>query len=108
MLPRMESTRTRGKVIRDLRNQRGISQTELAIALGIRAQGTISAWENDRANIDPRNLLALIEYFGVEPDVLGYEMPSTTPGGEMPAWAASLHAKLDEILRRLHDLEHQR
>lgn len=104
----MAPASTRGKAIRELRRQRGLSQMDLANALGIRTQGTISAWENDKAEIDRRNLFALTEFFGVEPSVLGFEMPYTSPGGNMPAWAITIHEKLDEILRRLNDLEHQR
>jgi transcriptional regulator with XRE-family HTH domain len=108
MVPGMTTRSTRGSTIRALRNERGLSQGSLARAIGIETQGTISNWENDKVEIDASHLLKLVEFFGVEPDVLGYELPYTTPGGDMPAWAGEIHRKLDEILSRLHDLEHQR
>lgn len=80
---------TRGKTIRQLRTKRGLSQSALARAIGVETQGTISDWENDKSDISAPNLLALIEFFGVDPDVLGYEMPSTAGAGStvIPPWA---------------------
>lgn len=82
----MQSTDTRGAILRDLRKRKGVSQTELAHAIGIKTQGTISAWENDKQEIDPAHLLQLARYLSVDPETLGYVVPRTLDGDEVRAW----------------------
>ena len=52
--------------IRALREAKGLSQTELAEALGV-DQTTISAWENGKAEPTLFNLRRLADLLGVKP-----------------------------------------
>lgn len=55
--------------LKNLRQQKGISQEQLAEALGTSRQ-TISKWESGTALPDALNLLSLSDYFGVSTDTL--------------------------------------
>lgn len=109
------NSKTRGALLRELRDQRGVSQTELAHAIGIKTQGTISAWENDKQEIDADNLLRLAEYLRVDPVVLGYVVPHVVNIDDMRAWladamdAAEERARVrhDEVMKALRDLRLQ-
>lgn len=58
-----------GQIIRRLRRERGITQEELADALGITSQA-VSKWENDAGLPDISQLLPLANLFGISMDVL--------------------------------------
>lgn len=58
-----------GKTIRDLRKERGLSQTELADILFL-SQDTISLWELDKSLPDVRNIVSLCKFFNVTSDYL--------------------------------------
>lgn len=47
-----------------LRKQKGISQTELAKALGVKIS-RLSMWENGKRNINLKHLVELADYFNV-------------------------------------------
>lgn len=75
-----------GLTIRDLRNQKNMSQTDLAEALSISRQ-SVSKWETDGAIPDLEKLVMMSELFGVTldalvkgnlPDAPG-ETPQTSP-----------------------------
>jgi transcriptional regulator with XRE-family HTH domain len=89
---------SRGEALRDLREGRGLTQSQLARAIGVENQ-SISLWENDKVNIHADNLLKLVEFFGVEPSVLGYVLPNTTPPPQ-----ADIGAMLARIDARTTDL----
>lgn len=55
--------------LRDLIAERGISQTELAAALGI-SNGTLSDWLSGRYYPRMRYIEAMAKYFNVDPSVL--------------------------------------
>jgi transcriptional regulator with XRE-family HTH domain len=52
-----------------LRKQRGMSQTELAKALGL-SRSSVNAWERETAQPSPDALVALSRLFGVSTDYL--------------------------------------
>ncbi len=58
-----------GKTIRDLRKEKGLSQTELANALYL-SQDTISLWELDKSLPDAKNIICLCKIFNVSADYL--------------------------------------
>lgn len=71
--------------IRELREERGLKQGELATALGIR-QNTLSTWETGRYEPDNDMLQKLAEYFDVTVDyILGRTVYRTTPVGQFDA-----------------------
>ena len=55
---------TLGEKIISLRKQRGLSQEELAITLGISRQA-VSKWETEDATPDTDKVIALADYFNV-------------------------------------------
>ena len=55
--------------IKDLREEKGISQEKLADELGI-SHGIISFWENGKREPKLSNLILLAQYFGVSIDYL--------------------------------------
>ena len=58
-----------GKRLKDLRNQKGMTQDELAERLFVSRQ-TISSWENDKSYPDIHSLLMISELFSVSLDTL--------------------------------------
>ena len=60
---------TMGKIIKALRRQRGLTQEELAAAVGVTAQA-VSKWENDTGMPDISQVVPLANFFGVKTDVL--------------------------------------
>ena len=89
-----------------------MSQTSLAHAIGIQTQGTISAWENDKQEIEPENLLKLADFFGVPATDLGYVIPNGIEIDDVRDWlleqmrAAEERARVrhDEVMQALRDL----
>ncbi len=58
-----------GKTIRELRKDKGITQTELAKILST-TQDTISLWELDKSLPNVLELVALAKFFSVSTDYL--------------------------------------
>lgn len=58
-----------GKLLIELRKEKGIYQKELAVYLNV-SIGTISNYENGVHNPDPETLVMLAEFFGVSTDYL--------------------------------------
>lgn len=58
-----------GKTLRDLRKEKGLTQTELANILFL-SQDTISLWELDKSYPDAKNIICLCKYFNVSADYL--------------------------------------
>ena len=58
-----------GKLIRELRNEKGITQTELAKEIST-TQDTISLWELGKSYPDVINVVKLCKFFGVTSDYL--------------------------------------
>ena len=63
--------------IKELRQQKGITQKELSKHLGI-AQNTLSYWENGRIDIDTESLCKIADYFNVSVDYLIGDSTSNT------------------------------
>ena len=55
--------------LRDLRNEKGISQKELATALFV-SQQTVAKWETDRSTPNPDMISKIAQYFEVSSDYL--------------------------------------
>lgn len=67
--------------IRELREKKGVTQTELGKVLGV-TKNSISYYENGKRQLTPDMLLKLAEYFGVSTDViLGREEETPDPIG---------------------------
>ncbi len=66
------------KRLKELRENAGISQLELAIALSLR-QNDISRYETGSREPDHKTLLALADYFDVSVDYLLDRTPSPRP-----------------------------
>lgn len=65
-----DSTKT-GDTIRELREEKGKSQAQLAIRMGVSPK-TIHNWERGYKNFSIEHLIALSDYFGVTTDkILG-------------------------------------
>ena len=58
-----------GTRIRELRRERGISQPQLAAAIGV-SKGVISFWENGVNEPKASYIVALCKFFGVSSDYL--------------------------------------
>ena len=56
-------------MLKELRSEKKISQTELAKALNVR-QSMIARWESDECEPTATNILAIADYFGVTTDYL--------------------------------------
>lgn len=97
MLTPTTSDQTRGSRLRELRAARKMSQGDVASAIGIKTQGTISDWENDKREPEPENLLKLAELFRVPAESLGFPMPRNFTD-EPPLWARDMGAKLDALI----------
>lgn len=65
--------KTLGERLKSLRKEKGISQTELANALGV-SKGIISLWECDLREPLASNVALISRYFGISADyILGLE-----------------------------------
>ena len=58
-----------GKILKELRIEKGIGQIELAKAINV-SKGIISLWENELREPKLSNLITLSDYFGVTIDYL--------------------------------------
>ena len=56
-------------ILKNLRQENGIGQTELALKIGV-SKGLISLWENGLREPGMSSLIALSKYFGVSIDYL--------------------------------------
>lgn len=71
---------TLGEKLQTLRRARGLSQEQLALALGVSRQA-VSKWENGESTPDLERLRALCTFFGVTTDYLIWEHASDAPRG---------------------------
>ena len=60
------------KTIRQLREEKGLTQLQLAVELGV-TPSTIYTWESGRSELKVRQLRKLAELFGVSMDVIALE-----------------------------------
>ena len=58
-----------GKKIKQLRKERNLKQSDIAVALNI-SRSAISLWETDRADPDLTNIKLLAKFFNVTTDEL--------------------------------------
>ncbi len=58
-----------GKRLKELREEKGVSQPALAAALGV-SKAIVSFWENGRREPTLSNLIAIADYFGESLDYL--------------------------------------
>ena len=62
-----------GKIIKELRKEKGMSQTQLAELLFV-SQDTVSLWECGKSLPDVKAVIAMTKIFGVSADyILGLE-----------------------------------
>ena len=90
--------------IRELREERGLKQGELADAIGVR-QNTLSTWETGRYEPDNEMLQKLAEYFEVTVDyLLGRTVYRTVPTGQADV---RQYARISHIINSMYpwDLE---
>ena len=80
--------------LRDLIAERGVSQTELAAALGI-SNGTLSDWLSGRYYPRMKYIEAMAKYFNVDPSVLVNE--NKTPSSADDEALALFMALPDEV-----------
>lgn len=91
---------TLGEKLQLLRRSRGLSQEQLAEALGVSRQA-ISKWECGDSAPDLDKLRAICTYFGVTSDYLIWESAEDAPHGASEARAASTAEKrADHAARR--------
>ena len=64
--------------IRELREQKGLQQKELAVDIGI-SQPTVSDWESGRKIPSAKSTMKLSKYFGVSVEYLMGEEPASHP-----------------------------
>lgn len=68
--------------IQELRKQKGVSQEELANAIGVSRQA-VSKWESAQSNPEIDNIIALSDFFGVSTDqILKGVKEDNAPAGE--------------------------
>jgi transcriptional regulator with XRE-family HTH domain len=70
-----------GQKIAVLMNEKGLTQTSLADALGI-AQTSVSSWQRNASKPNKRTRLKLAVFFGVDEEILdddGADLPSMVP-----------------------------
>ncbi|AET70771.1 putative transcriptional regulator [Desulfosporosinus orientis DSM 765] len=73
-----------GKLLSELRNRRGLTQDQVADALGVK-RPRYNSWENDIAKPDIQMLKKIAEFHNVTPDyLLGFE-----PNSSIPPWATA-------------------
>ncbi len=74
---------TIGTRIQNLRKQRGMSQEQLAEALGVSRQA-VSKWEAEQSVPDIDKIISICDYFGVTTDYIlrNTELPQTEPQSE--------------------------
>lgn len=74
---------TIGTKIQNLRKQRGMSQEQLAEALGVSRQA-VSKWEAEQSVPDIDKIISICDYFGVTTDYIlrNAELPQTEPQSE--------------------------
>lgn len=87
--------KTTGKIIADLRKEKGMSQEELADVLFVTRQA-ISKWESDAGSPGIDNLQRIADYFGVSIDyLLGKEegADSASPKAKKPSRLSKTEAK---------------
>lgn len=78
--------------IKELRQQKGITQKELSKHLGI-AQNTLSYWENGRIDIDTESLCKIADYFNVSVDYLLGRENKKQCQGNISSYKLSEHEK---------------
>lgn len=84
--------------IKNLRKKKGMSQTQIAIKLGI-TQGAVSQWETGQTEPASDQLLALAKIFGVSVyEIKGEDEPQTK---KEPASSGGQDEKLLDLYSRL-------
>lgn len=90
-----------GENIKELRKERGVTQKELAAAIGV-SQGAIFFWEKEINEPTAGCLIKIADYFGVSVDeLLSYESaPKTEPTKEkiMFGYFSELKPEQQDIL----------
>lgn len=70
---------TTGQIIRQLREERGLTQEQLASMMGYSHKSSINKIEMGKADLPQSKLVEFAKVFGVSPcDLLGYEPPTAT------------------------------
>lgn len=91
------------ELVEQLVNDEGYTPADIAAA-GKMSPSTVYRWQEGLANARPRSLSLVLKGLGKDP--VDYGLPRVRDE-DPPAWAVAMDAKLDEILSRLDDAEHQ-
>jgi transcriptional regulator with XRE-family HTH domain len=100
-------------VLREFLGDTGMTQEEFARAAGVTI-ATANRWINGKVVVSERKLSRALADAGARPDDYGvHALAAPSPStGEVSAQLLqrldAIDRKLDEVLARLHDLEHQR
>lgn len=92
-------TKSIGERIRELRRARGITQEEMAEAMGVTSQA-VSKWETDLSIPDLPTLIRLADYFNVSLDALCREQNGPEVRYETPA----LRKRVEDMFFRIRVL----
>ncbi len=94
-----------GQKISVLMNEKGLTQTSLAEALGI-AQTSVSSWQRNTSRPNKRTVLKLSAFFAIDPDLLVNDsldlhqlLPTATAKKRIPAEAFHEHEKAISIAK---------
>ena len=91
------------KNLKYLRNQKGISQQQLAAVLGV-SQQSVNKYENHNVEPDIAMLSQMADFFGTTIDYLvGRSDERTPPGKETPPGLSAREGRLLARYRRLND-----
>ena len=82
--------------IKQLRNQKGLKQTDLCKQLGV-TQGALSGWENENYGPDIKALKKMSEIFGVSVDYILCLTAEPSPSGEETLVALSAPKGYDQL-----------
>ena len=92
-----------GKRLQELRKEQGLTQEDVATAIGVEA-GAYSNYERETRTPDVQKLTALADYFKVTIDYLCGRTPSKTGGNPMDLYGSRLFRDLRKVIERYERL----
>lgn len=93
--------------LKELRCSAGVTQKELASALGV-AQPTLSGWENGRFQIDYDSLIKIADYFNTTIDyLLGRDVENSLSRSDITTDKPVLRSDDEKLLGVYHSLDEQ-
>jgi transcriptional regulator with XRE-family HTH domain len=99
---------TYGEVIRDAREALGLTQAELANAIGVSSIG-VSRWENNRSTPGFENRIAIAEVLKLAPEQVGIVLPAFAPPENIADTQVEGHlTRMEGLLQEIRDTLQQR